>query len=114
MTGFAERLAWVVSVRPASIMAATVTVAGGRALRDGQVLGRAPQPGKYVAHDPTARDGSQIACAVLYADVPGADGDHRAWIVAGRADVCRGALNGTDGINDETAAQLAAVSIKAV
>lgn len=45
-----------------------VTIAAGRWLPIGSVLGRVTASGLYVAFDPAATDGSQVAVAVLLTD----------------------------------------------
>jgi len=52
----------------------TVTVAAGT-LEPGTVLGRITASGKYVAHDPTAVDGTETAVGVLWGKADASGGD---------------------------------------
>jgi len=89
----------------------TVTVTGGN-YEAGTVLGKitvAAGSGKYTQHDPAAANGSQIAAAVLFANVDASDADKQAVAIVRMAEVNGGALEWKTGIttNEKTAAAAA-------
>lgn len=91
-----------------------VTIAAGRWLPIGSVLGRVTASGLYVAFDPAATDGSQAPAAVLLADTDAfADVKAAAFVRGGI--VKRSGLQFTNGVTPEQqAAALAALYLSGI
>ncbi|MBX8803217.1 head decoration protein [Ochrobactrum sp. MR28] len=70
-----------------------VTIASGSgALKAGTVLGQITATKKYVPHKPTATDGSEVACAVLYEGCDAATQDVRRTVTSRSTEVAGEAL----------------------
>lgn len=67
--------AFVVSESNGTRSRELITIASGRSLLAGTVLGQITASKKYVALDPAANDGSEAAAGVLFADVDATDAD---------------------------------------
>lgn len=72
-----------------------VTIGAGD-LPAGQVLGKVTASGNYVAYDPGASDGSEVAAAILYGAADATDGAVQAVAVTYHAEADGGQLTGLD------------------
>lgn len=78
---------------------------------DGFAITVADGSGKYVAHDPAAVDGSEVAAAVLYDNVDASVADKKAVVHVRQAELLKGELAFKAGISDnDKAAALAALA----
>ena len=66
------------------------------ALVPGTVMGKVTASGKYVAYSNVAVDGSDVAVAVLYAEVPDLAVDQKAVVISRDAEVMTVELTGLD------------------
>ena len=78
----------------------TVTVTGGHFVV-GQVLGKIENSGCFTAFDPTASDGSEKACGILYAQVDASAADQTATAIVRLVEVAGSELTWPEGITDE-------------
>ncbi|MQR02330.1 head decoration protein [Glaciimonas sp. GS1] len=67
----------------------------GTALVSGTVVAKL-DTGKYVAYNAKAKDGAQVASAVLYNSTPAITGDYKAVFIVRNAEVMSIALTGID------------------
>jgi len=89
-----------------------ITAKSGEVWVAGQVLGKISVGGKYVAHDDSASDGSEVAFAISYAAVDASDADTPAVVVARNVEVNGDLLTWINGDDvSEGTGELAAVGI---
>ena len=83
-----------------------VTLIAGQSLPPGAVLGKITASGKYTLLAPAATDGSEVACAVLFAAVDASAADKAAVVTARDAEVAGAALTWPAGMDagEKTAA----------
>lgn len=87
---------YILSEGNESISREQVTVAAGDALLSGTVLGIATESGEYAPYNPTGEDGTKIAVAVLYTQLPASTEARQAVITARLTEVIRERLTGID------------------
>lgn len=95
------------------------TVASGQNLKSGTVLGQVTASKEFVACDPTASDGSEVARALNLVDVNATDAAKKAVLITRHAEVNRsglifGAGFTTEALRDAAMAELLDQSIKHV
>lgn len=73
----------------------TVTL-GAEPIKSGTVMGKVTASGKWVARDPAAADGSEVAKGLLYTGQPSGTGDAEAVLFVRDCEVVRAALTGLD------------------
>ncbi len=73
-----------------------VTIAAGAALGAGTVLGIVTNTGDYAAYNAAANDGTEIAAAILWADVDATNTAVEAVVIARQAEVKEDMLVGVD------------------
>ena len=87
---------FLLSEAPGTLSREEVTILSGETLTAGTVLGKISASGKYVAYDDGATDGSEVAAAILTADVDASAGDQLATVIARLAEVDENKLVGAD------------------
>lgn len=85
----------------------TVTLSGA-ALKAGTVLSKLTASGKYVPYDDVGTDGSEVAAAILYDNLPAATGDVKAVVHLRDCEVNGACLTG---INANGKVDLAALGV---
>jgi hypothetical protein len=90
----------------------TVTVPSQTLMPSGTVLGKITATGKYIPSLNAASDGSQVAVAVLYNELPAqAAGDVKATVIVRQAEVFGAMLNNGAALETGAAAELTAAGI---
>lgn len=90
----------------------TVTVPSQTVMRSGTVLGKITASGKYIPALNAASDGSQVAVAILYNELPAqAAGDVKATVIVRQAEVFGAMLNDGNALESGVVAELAAVGL---
>ncbi len=79
----------------------SVIIAAGQNLSIGSVVGKKTADGKYLAWDPSATDGTEIAVGVLLESVDATSGEKRGLIVARQAIVGKKYLVFKTGVTEE-------------